>query len=431
MIDIIRWKQAPAERRTQIMRRSALGIADVAPRIKPWIERIRKEGDAALLAYIREFDDPGFTMDQLRVPKEEIAAAYKKISPAVLAAMRKQIGLSRLFQERYRNTQTLSLHEMIPGVLAGKMITPIDSAGLYVPAGSAPLPTVMQILGVSAKVAGVPRIAACFPPRGRVPEMLVAADLAGVDELYCVGGVAAIAAMAYGTESIKPVCKIAGPGSVYVQAAKSLVRDDVAIDMIAGPSEVLIIADEQANPTYIAGDLLAQAEHDPNAASVLVTWDEHVARAAAAEVKRLYAQVSRKDILTISLKRYSAIVLVDDLASALEFVREYSPEHLEVFVRDPVALLPRLQNAGSIFLGDYAPVPVGDYASGTNHTLPTGIWPKSSSPISVRTFQKESEVQYLTKEGLAGLRDVVTQIGGVEGLDAHVLAVDLRFSPAS
>ena len=428
MIEILRWKSAPKERKEQIMRRSALGITDVLPKIVPWIERIKTEGDTALIEYIREFDDPTFSQDQLRVSSEEIKAAYKQIAPETLEAMRRQVLLSRTFQEKQRDPTEMRLQEVVSGVLAGKRITAIDSAGLYVPAGSAPLPIVMQILGTSAKVAGVRRIVACFPPQGRLPEMLVAADLAGVDELYAVGGVAAIAAMAYGTDTIKPVTHIAGPGRIYVQAAKSLVRDDVAIDMIAGPSEVLIVADKAANPTYVAADLLAQAEHDPNAASVLVTWDEQLAESTKQEVNRLFRQLSRMDILSDSLKRYSAIVIVESQEDAIEFSNEYSPEHLELMVEDPMALMPRFRNAGAIFLGAYAPVPVGDYATGSNHTLPTGIGSRAYSPISVRTFQKETEVQYLTKDGLSDLREIVERISDVEGLDAHKLAVQLRFS---
>lgn len=428
MIEILRWSSADPGRKQQVMRRSALDIAGVQPEVKPWIDRIRAEGDAAVVDYIRAFDDPAFELGKLCVTKRTIVEAYETVAPRTLWAIRKQIELSRIFQEKQRDPTEMRWQESVPGVLTGKRISPIESVGLYVPAGSAPLPTVMQVLGTAAKVAGVPRIVACFPPQGRLSEMLIAADLAGIDELYCVGGVAAIAAMAYGTETIAPVAKIVGPGSVYVQAAKSLVRDDVAIDMIAGPSEGLMLADERANPIYLAADVLAKAEHDPNASGVVVTWSQTLAERIVREVERLFGQLSRKEIMRQALRRYCAIVLVKDLEAAIAFANEYSPEHLEVLVEDPLPLLPRLKNAGSVFLGDYAPIAVGDYASGTSHVLPTGIWPKTCSPVSVRTFQKESEIQYLTKEGLSNLREIVQRISVVEGLDAHRLSVDVRFS---
>ncbi|MBU1123793.1 histidinol dehydrogenase [Patescibacteria group bacterium] len=427
MIEIIKWSQAGNMRKDQIMKRSALDISKVLPQVKEWIDSIRKDGDKAIIEYIRKFDDPEFFRG-FRITQNEIKNAYKKISPDVLDAIKKQVELSRSYQENLGSNSQVQLQEAIPGVLTGKRITPIDSVGLYIPAGSAPLPTVMQVLGVAAKQAGVKRIVACFPPKGNLPEMLVAADLSGIDELYCIGGIAAIAAMAYGTQSIDPVLKIAGPGNIYVQAAKSLVRDDVAIDMIAGPSEGLLIADERADPKYLAIDLLAKAEHDPNSSGILVTWDQELAIKTKKEVERLYSQLKRKDIIKEALKRYFAIIIVNDLEEAISLSNEYSPEHIEILVENPIEILPRITNAGSIFLGDYAPIAVGDYASGTNHVLPTGIWPKTSSPISVRTFQKESEVQYLTKEGLEGLRPIVQKISDVEGLDAHKLSVDIRLS---
>ncbi len=427
MFQVLDWSSATAEAKTRLLRRSSSDLQAIYPQIRPWIDRIRSEGDAALADYVRTFDDPGFTIDRLRVTPTEIAQAYEKIAPAVLTAIREQIALSRKFQQSMRDLRQMALQEMVPGVFAGKKITPLQSAGLYVPAGSAPLPTVMQILAVSAKLAGVGRIVACMPPRGRVPEMLVAADIAGVDELYCVGGVAAIAALAYGTESVRPVDKIAGPGSIYVQAAKALVQCDTAIDMIAGPSEVLIVADPNANPEFIAADLLAQAEHDANAASVLVTWSSELAAVVQKAAKRQIESLSRKDVILRALERYSAIVLVDNEDKAVEFANEYGPEHIELLVADPIAMLPRILNAGSIFLGAYAPVPAGDYATGTNNTLPTGVWTRSCSPISVRTFEKESEVQYLTKEGLQSLRCIIEPISDIEGLDAHKAAVTIRF----
>lgn len=431
MIPIIHWSSADPVTKRRILGRSQSQLDEIYPRIREWIQRIRSDGDRALVEYVREFDDPDFVLSSVRVGREEIVRAYERVPEATLGAIRSQVDLCQSFQRAMADPRPLVLREMLPGVLAGKKISPLQSAGIYVPAGSAPLPSVMQVLAVPAKIAGVSRIVACLPPRGRVPEMLVTADIAGVDEIYCVGGVAAIAALAYGTESIRPVDKIVGPGSIYVQAAKALVRDDVAIDMLAGPSEVLVLADEEASPAYIAADLLAQCEHDPNAASVLVTWSSALAADVQGELRRQMQSLSRQAILRESLQRYSGIVLVDDARAAVTFAEEYSPEHIELLVRDPWVLLPQIRSAGSIFLGQYAPVPVGDYATGTNNTLPTGKGNRAYSPISVRTFQKESEVQYLTKDGLGSLRDIVERMSDVEGLDAHKRAVQIRFDSPS
>lgn len=427
MIPILTWSSTDLETKKRLLKRSASDMEAIYPQIRPWIDRIRIEGDSALVEYVQQFDDPSFSLENMRVTQREIAAAYDVISAETLAAIRTQIGLSRKFQERMRVPQELSLQEMVPGVLAGKRVTPLVSAGLYVPAGSAPLPSVMQILAVPAKIAGVGRIVACVPPKGRVPAMLVAADIAGVDEIYCVGGVAAVAALAYGTQSIYPVEKIVGPGSIYVQAAKSLVRDDVAIDMIAGPSEVLVLAAPNADARYVAADLLAQAEHDPNAAAVCVTWNKGFAVEIQRETEHQIKDLSRRAIIEKSFSAYSAIVLVEDEEAAVAFANNYAAEHIELLVEDPFAMLPRILCAGSIFLGSFAPVPVGDYATGTNNTLPTGIWTRTCSPISVRTFQKESEVQYLTKDGLQQLKDIVECISDIEGLDAHKRSVQIRF----
>ena len=270
----------------------------------------------------------------------------------------------------------------------GYKITPIESVGLTVPAGQVPLPTVMQILAVTAKAARVPRVIACYPPTGDYPEMLIAADLSGVDEIYRVGGIAGIAAMAYGTKTIKPVLKIAGPGSIYTQTAKLLVYGQVTIDMVAGPAEAVILADEFANPVYCAADILARAEHAPDATGLLVTYSEKLAKATQKEVDRQIKYLSRRVIIKQSLDKYSGAVVLKSMQEVIDFTNEYSPEHLEVLVKDPFAMLPELKNAGSIFLGEYAPVAIGDYASGTNHILPTGFWSKMVSAVGIETFQK-------------------------------------------
>jgi histidinol dehydrogenase len=433
MISIYTWSQTQDRIKQKIMQRAMVDIESVHADVETWVDRIRDEGDSALLEYIQTFDNSDFTLDQLRVTPGDIQEAYQKVDDSIIASIKKQIELSTAFHRKQKELVDLQNFEMesIPGVIVGQKLTPLDSAGLCVPAGLAPLPTVMQILGVTAKAAGVPRVIACFPPRQACYEMLVAADMAGVDEVYRVGGIAGVAAMAYGTETIKPIDIIAGPGSIYVQAAKSIVssRRKVAIDMIAGPSEAIILADETANPAYIAADILARAEHSPDASGVLVTHIASLAEQTKQEIKKQFQNLKRQDILKQSLAQYSALVVTDSFEQSIELTNDYSPEHLEVMCKDPKSLLPKLRHAGSIFLGDYAPVAVGDYASGTNHVLPTGDEPKRSSPVAVDTFMKKNEYQYLTKQGLKTLTDDILEpiARKVEGLDAHAESAQIRF----
>ena len=317
----------------------------------------------------------------------------------------------------------------MPGVKTGWKITPIESAGLTVPAGQVPLPTVMQILSVAAKTAGVPRIVACFPPRGKFYEMLIAADIAGVDEIYRVGGIAGVAAMALGTETIKPVLKIVGPGSVYTQAAKMEVSlQGTAIDMLSGPSEALIIADAKAKPEYCAADILARCEHDQNACAVLATTSKKLARDTLFMIKKQLPMLKRKDVAKVALNRYSAILIFDSMNEAVDFANTYSAEHIEIQTKNSLNLAKQINNAGSIFVGPYAPVAVGDYASGTNHCLPTGIAPKTVSPVGVDTFLKKSEIQYLTKQGLKNLEPIISTISDIETLDGHKKSVQIRLT---
>lgn len=425
MIKIYKWNNTSSEEKEKILKRAQLNMDGIKPVANAWIERVRNEGDKAVLEYIREFDDPKFELSSLRVSEKDIAEAYDNVPWQTVQIIKQQIALSRKAHLPQKDTE-MALQENLQGVTVGKRITPICAVGMYVPAGLAPLPTVMQILAVPAKIADVPRLIACFPPRAKNYELIVTADLAGVDEVYRVGGIAAIAAMAYGTETIKPVYKIVGPGNVYVQAAKLAVFGQVAIDMPAGPSEAVILADARANPEYAAADILARAEHDPNAAGVLITYSLELAEKTKNSIEKQFETLQRKEIIKESLARYSAIIVVDSFDEAVELTNEYSPEHLEVQIENPWDALPRIKNAGSIFLGDYAPVAVGDYASGANHVLPTGRWPKMFSPVSVRTFQKESEIQYLTKQGLKNLSPIIKTITKIEGLDAHWNSVKCR-----
>lgn len=427
MIKCIEWKTADSKTKETIMKRSQLDLEPARAVAREWIEQIAQRGDAAVLEYIKTFDDPNFTLDRLCVTKEEIAAAYTKVPANTVAMIRKQISISKEFHARQLPTEWQTTAEFVPGVTTGWKITSIASAGLTVPAGQVPLPTVMQILAVAAKTAGVPRVVACFPPRGDFPEMLIAADIAGVDEIYRVGGIAGIAAMSIGTETIKPVLKIVGPGSVYTQAAKlEVTMRGTVIDMLSGPSEALIVADDTAKPEYCAADILARCEHDQNACAVLATTNRALAEATQIEIYKQLPDRSRKEVIKVALGRYSAIVLFDTMEEVIEFANDYSAEHLEIQTRDPWAICARIQNAGSIFLGEYAPVAAGDYASGTNHCLPTGKAPKVTSPIGVDTFLKKSEIQFISKAGLKKLAPMITTISDVETLDAHKNSILIR-----
>ncbi|EKD78714.1 MAG: hypothetical protein ACD_41C00288G0005 [uncultured bacterium] len=427
LITVVEWKQATSEQKEKILKRSQLDLEPARAVARDWISKIAQRGDEALLEYIRQFDDPAFTLDRLRVTKDDIAAAYAQVSANTVAMIHKQIEISKEFHARQLPTQWQETAEFVQGVTTGWKITPIASAGLTVPAGQVPLPTVMQILAVAAKTAGVPRVVACFPPRGNFPEMLIAADIAGVDEIYRVGGIAGVAAMSVGTETIKPVLKIVGPGSVYTQAAKmEVTMRGTVIDMLSGPSEALIIADDTAKPEYCAADMLARCEHDQNACAVLATTNRQLAEATAAEIAKQLPQRGRKEVAAVALGRYSAIVLFDTMDEVIAFANDYSAEHLEIQTQDPWKTCAQIQNAGSIFLGEYAPVAVGDYASGTNHCLPTGKAPKVTSPIGVDTFLKKSEIQFITKTGLQTLAPIITTISDVETLDAHKNSILIR-----
>jgi histidinol dehydrogenase len=427
MLNIYRWSQTDQPTRQHITGRAMLDISEVKDYVARWMEIIRSEGDAGIVRYTREFDKPDFDLSELRVTRQDIEDAYRRVNPRVVDILKRQISISRENAVSKARQETV-LKSFVPGVQVGYKITPIEAVGLAVPAGQVPLPTVMQILTVTAKAAGVPRVIACYPPTGDYPEMLIAADLAGTDEIYRVGGVAGIAAMTYGTETIRPVLKIAGPGSIYTQAAKMLAYGKVVIDMVAGPSEAIILADGDANPAYCAADILARAEHAPDAAGVLVTDSEALAVATRREVERQIQYLKRREIIQQSLARYSCAVVTETWQEAVDFTNEYSPEHLEILVAEPFAVLPAIRNAGSIFLGEYAPVAIGDYASGTNHILPTGYWPKMVSAVSVETFQKSTEVQYLTREGLENLEEIVDVVSGIEKLDAHWNSVNVRIN---
>lgn len=430
MIPIFQNSELIGSDRSKLFRRAQADIEALLPEVKVWIEKIRLDGDSAVVEYVRTFDCPTFSADQIRVSKEDIAKAYEQIVPETLRILKHQISISKAFhQEQAQRVFADSSWqiETVKGVRTGAKKVAIESAGLYVPAGKAPLPTVAQILSVAAKSAGVDRIAVFFPPTGDYPEILVAADLAGADEIYRVGGIAAIASMAFGTQSIAPVVKIVGPGSPWVQAAKLSVFGQVGIDMLSGPSEALILADETANPRFLAADILARCEHGADSSAILATTSLEIAQKTQAEILVQREALSRKQFIDSALQNgYSAIIVCQDETEMIDFANEYAAEHLEIQTKNAGDIAEKIRNAGSIFIGNFAPVAIGDYASGTNHSLPTSRAVKFSSPIGVETFVKSIEFQTLTREGLQNLSEIVETIADIEGLDAHKNSVCIR-----
>jgi len=412
----------------QAMKRPTLNLSTYLRKVEPIIARVRQDGDSALKRYTKEFD--GVDLKQIRVRKDAIEKAKRNTSPELLASIR--FAMENI--EKFQN-ETVNASKKIQtrrGVVCWRQVRPIENAGLYVPGGTAPLVSTVLMLAIPAKLAGVKRIALCTPPQkdGSVNAgVLAACALTGIDEVYAVGGAQAIAALAYGTDSIPKVEKIAGPGNAYVTAAKALVSidpDGAAIDMLAGPSELLVIADETANPKCVVSDLLSQAEHDTLSQVALLTTSEALANAVQSELKEQLITLPRREIAEQSLKQ-SCCIITETLKEAVELSNVYAPEHISIQTRDPQKLVKCIQNAGSIFLGPNAPESVGDYCSGTNHVLPTSGFARTESGVSVRTFQKSMSIQSLTSEGLRTLRDATTVLARAEGLEAHARAVDIRF----
>ncbi|BBL68995.1 histidinol dehydrogenase [Methanoculleus chikugoensis] len=385
------------------------------------IGRVREQGDAALLDLTKKFD--GIDLAEIAVSEEEREAAYDEVDAQLVASLVEAEERISRFHELQRG-RDLWLQEVEPGITLGVKTTPLSRVGAYVPGGRAAYPSTALMCTIPAKVAGVAEICCCTPPPVN-PITLVALDIAGVDEVYRVGGAQAIAAMALGTDTVPRVEKIVGPGNVYVTAAKMLLRDAAEIDFPAGPSEIAILADGTANPTFVAADVLAQAEHDPNAACVLVTTDATLADRVGAEVKRMAASAQRREIVEKALE-HSGYIVVRDLDEGVATVDGIAPEHLSVQVADPLAVLNRIRSAGSIFVGPYAAVACGDYASGTNHVLPTAGYASLYSGLDVNHFCRRSTVQVITREGLEAIGDVVEMIADAEGLHAHAESVRVR-----
>lgn len=397
------------------------GIDRVKGPVSEIIGRVRAEGDDALVDLTKRFD--GIDLEEIAVTGEELEAAYDEVDAELVASLvEAEERISRFHQ--LQRGRDLWLQEVEPGITLGVKTTPLSRIGAYVPGGRAAYPSTALMCTVPAKVAGVAEICCCTPPPVN-PITLVALDIAGVDEVYRVGGAQAIAAMALGTGTISRVEKIVGPGNVYVTAAKMLLRDEAEIDFPAGPSEIAILADGTANPTFVAADILAQAEHDPNAACVLVTTDAALADRVGAEVKRMAGEAKRRDIVAKALE-HSGYIVAADLDEAVATVDGIAPEHLSVQVADPLSVINRIRSAGSIFVGPYAAVACGDYASGTNHVLPTAGYARLYSGLDVNHFCRRSTVQMITREGLEAIGDVVETIADAEGLHAHAESVRVR-----
>jgi histidinol dehydrogenase len=390
------------------------------------IADVRARGDEALKAYTEKFDQ--VRLASLRVTEKEMEQAYQQVSAKLLAIIREAAVNIRDYHERQRRESWITTKE--DGTMLGQKITPLDAVGLYVPGGTAAYPSSVLMNVIPAQVAGVKRIVIVSPPNkdGTLPAgVLVAANELGVNEIYKVGGAQAIAALAYGTETIRPVDKIFGPGNIYVALAKREVFGQVAIDMIAGPSEIVVLADETANANEIAADLLSQAEHDERASAILVTPSMKLALAVASAVEKQLETLPRKAIAAASLENYGGIYVTETLAEAVEVVNELAPEHLEVMTAEPMQLLGQIRHAGAIFLGRFSSEPVGDYFAGPNHVLPTNGTARFSSGLSVDEFVKKSSIIFYSEQALKQNAEKIAAFARLEGLEAHARAVEERF----
>lgn len=436
MIHFYELTRMNAEQRRRLMRRAEVAIDELIEYVRPIVRAVRERGDEAVIEFMQRFDHVQLVPEQLRVSREEIERAHALLDQDVYAAIKQAIQNVRTFHERQLPHEQW-FTQIAPGVIAGEKITPISSVGLYVPRGKGAFPSVMYMLATPASIAGVPRIVVCTPPGpdGEVdPASLVAADLCGVHEIYRIGGAQAIAALAYGTESIARVHKITGPGNPYVSAAKRLLYGTVDVGLPAGPSESIVLADETADPELVARDLLIEAEHGPDSSSLLVTASRALIDAVMSLLPRKIAELPewRQNFCRAGFEGEQGtggLVLAGSTREAVEFVNEYAPEHLEVHVREPFALLPELKNAGEILLGANTPTCIGNYSLGTNAILPTGGFAHTFSCTSVFDFLKRTGVGYLTAEGYAALSETTRRLAEFEGFPAHASAVTTR--PAS
>jgi len=409
----------------RLEKRASISVAedDVQKKVRRIILDVQKQGDRAVQKYTEKYD--ALKLKKLSVSKKEIDGAAKKTDSAVVRALQKSAGRIKLFHTKQQEKSWTFTQD---GITLGQIIQPLERVGVYVPGGKAAYPSTVLMNVIPAQVAGVQEIALCVPtPGGELnPSVAAAIKLLGVKEVYRIGGAQAVAALAYGTESIKKVDKIVGPGNIYVAVAKKMVFGITGIDMVAGPSEILVIADDSADPSFIAADLLSQAEHDEMASSVLITDSEDLAHRVSEELNKAVRKLERKEIVKKSLNKYGAIILTGNLDRAADIANRIAPEHLEIMTRRPQGLLPKIKNAGAIFLGSWTPEPLGDYAAGPNHTLPTGGTARFSSPLGVYDFLKRTSLINASKAGFMGLADTVETIADIEGLESHGNSVRVR-----
>ena len=410
-----------------LLKRSPNNYGEFEGRVNAIIEEVRNNRDQAVFNYTKQFDGADINAGNILVTEEEIAEAYEQVDTTLLAVIRKSLVNIKKYHEKQVQNSWFTTED---GIILGQKVTALATVGVYVPGGKAVYPSSVLMNVLPAKVAGVDRIVMCTPPGkdGKVyPSTLVAAKEAGVDEIYKVGGAQAIAAMAFGTESVPKVDKIVGPGNIYVALAKKAVFGYVSIDSIAGPSEILVLADETANAHYVAADLLSQAEHDEMASAILITTSQKLAEEVSAEIDQFVAELSRKEIIQKSLDNYGYILVADNMEEAIDTVNAIASEHMEIVTADPFHVMTKIRNAGAIFIGEYSSEPLGDYFAGPNHVLPTNGTAKFFSALSVDDFIKKSSIISYSREALEKVHKDIEQFAECEKLTAHANSIRVRF----
>ena len=411
-----------------MLKRSPGQYGEYESRVQEILDRVKEQKDEAVFHYTKQFDRADIGPENVRVTDQEIEEAYRQVDPELLQVMKKALENIRSYHALQKQNSWFESTEK--GTMLGQKLTPLKTVGVYVPGGKAAYPSSVLMNIVPAKVAGVDRIIMCTPcnVRGQVnPIVLAAAKEAGADEIYKVGGAQAIGAMAYGTESIPKVDKIVGPGNIYVALAKKAVYGHVSIDSVAGPSEILVLADETANPRYVAADLLSQAEHDELASAILITTSQELARQVNDQVEEFVKVLERREIIQKSLDQFGYILVADTMEEAIGTANEIASEHLEIVTRNPFEVMTKIRNAGAIFIGEYSCEPLGDYFAGPNHILPTNGTAKFFSPLSVDDFMKKSSIVYYSREALADIQQDIRKFARSEQLTAHANSIAVRF----
>lgn len=428
MISVVKYNESK-EFINKLLERSQLENREAAEVVSEIVSSVKNSSDKALFEYTKKFDGFDLNESNIKVTKSEIEGAYSKTDKELIEILKRSTERIRVFHEKQKINSWFDTKEN--GEILGQMVRPLEYVGVYVPGGKAAYPSSVLMNVVPATVAGVPNIVMVTPcnNEGEVnPTTIVAADIAGVTEIYKVGGAQAIAALAFGTESIPKVDKIVGPGNIYVALAKRSVFGYVSIDSVAGPSEILIIADDSAKPDYVAADLLSQAEHDELASSILITPSEKLANEVKNELEKQIANLERNEIAQKSLDDFGAIVITENTDEAIELANAIAPEHLEICVNEPFGLLPKIKNAGAIFLGHFTPEPLGDYMAGPNHVLPTSSTARFFSPLSVDDYIKKSSIISFSESALKELGDDVVKFAQAEGLTAHANSIKIRLN---